>query len=106
MWIQRNNVLHGETESEIIAIKKIKCQNRVRTLYKRSRKNLSHEDKKLFQLPLPIRLKGSVTGMTMWIERIEMIFQQKDQDKDNNLESKVWFFPKSKRWRQKQPDVT
>ena len=80
MWFQRNNVLHGETESEILAIKKSKCQKRIRLLYKRSRKNLSHEDKKLFQLPLPIRLKGSVTGMTMWIEQIEITFLKGARD--------------------------
>ena len=62
--------------------------------------------KKLFQLPLHIWQKGSVTGMTIWIERIEMIFQHKDQDEENNLDTKIWFYPKSKRWRKKKADDT
>ena len=106
MWFQRNNILHGETESEIVAIKKAKCQKRIRDLYKRSRRNLSLEDKKLFNFPLAYCLKGSVVGMTMWIDRIEMIFQQRDQDNEHNLDTKAWFFPKSKKWRLKIPEIT
>lgn len=64
------------------------------------------EDKKLFNLPLPIRLKWTVPGMTMWIERIEMIFQQKEQNDEHNLDTMGWFIPKTKKWKMKEMEKT
>ena len=106
MWSKRNLLLHGEDDSESLEIQKHKCKVRIRELYKKSRVNLSLEDKKLFHMPLPVRLKGTVPGMLLWIERVEMVFQQKDQDYNGNLITNYWVYKKDKAWRHKSPDVT
>lgn len=106
MWTKRNDVLHGETESEQIEIVKMKCKKRIRELYKRSRRKLSLEDKKLFQMPLAYRLKGSNAGMTLWIERAEMIFQQREQDEQNTVNTKYWIFKQNKKWLKLVPTIT
>lgn len=62
-------------DSEQLEIVKMKCRRRIRELYKKPRNKLSLEDKKLFQMPLAYRLKGTGAGMSLWIERAEMVFQ-------------------------------
>ena len=103
MWIHRNTILHGKTIIENNEILKYKCKMRIKELYKRSRLNLTLEDKKLFKLPLQYRMKGTAEGMLLWIERAEMVFQHKDQDKDNNLNTKRWCFKMTKKWRKLVP---
>ena len=106
MWVKRNQILHGEDESQQIEIIKMKCKKRIRELYKRSRQKLSLEDKKLFQMPLIYRLKGTCAGMTLWIERAEMIFQQKEQDENNMVNTKYWIFKQNKKWLKLVPTIT
>ena len=106
MWIKRNLILHGETESEQLEIVKMKCKKQIQELYKKSRQKLSLEEKKLFQMPLMYRLKGSNAGMTLWIERVEMIFQQREQDDQNNVQTKYWIFKQNKKWLKLVPTIT
>ena len=61
---------------------------------------MSAKDKKLFQLPLKYRLKGSIAGMTLWIDRAEMLFQHKMQTSEGiQRELTTWWFPKSQKWK-------
>ena len=69
------------------------------------KRNLTLKEKYLFKLPLQLKQKGSAEGMRIWIEQAEMIFQQKDQDNHNNLDIKTWFFPQSKAWLKKPPNI-
>lgn len=104
MWSARNLLLHGENSSEAIEIRKAKCRERIRVLYKTPRTNLTLKDKKIFQLPLQYRLKGSIAGMTLWIDRAEMIFQQ-TMAKENLRQKQLitWWFPKSQKWKIQKP---
>ena len=62
------------------------------------------KDKRLFQLPLEYRLKGSIAGMTLWIERAEMIFQHNLQKENEKHQSTItWWFPKSQKWKKQLP---
>ena len=106
MWAQRNVLLHGDSPSEQLEICKANCRKRVKELYKRSRRNLSLEDKKLFQLPLVYRCKGSVASMTLWIDKAEMVFQHMDQNEDNKLDTKYWIFKQNKKWLKKAPNIS
>ena len=55
---------------------------------------------KLFQLPLKYRQKGSIAGMTLWIDRAEMLFQQNIQKSEAiQKELITWWFPKSQKWK-------
>ena len=67
MWNKRNLILHGDHPSNQLEICKSNCWRRM--------KELSIADKKLFQLPLNYQCKGTVAGMTLWIDRGEMVFQ-------------------------------
>ena len=42
-----------------------------------------------------------VSGMSLWIERVEMISQQKDQDKENYFNTKIGSFLQTKKWYKK-----
>ena len=56
-----------------------------------SREGLSMEDKKVFKLPLAIRIKATRLVLRQWIETTEYIFQR---NMNRNEKSKVkWFFP-------------
>ena len=106
MWTKRNQILHGDEDTEILELKKSKCHKQIKQLFKKSRRNLNFDEKKLFKLPLVYRMKGLVAGMLLWIERVELIFQNKDQDEDNNLTTKYWWYKQTKKWRQMSTVVT
>ena len=104
IWATRNNLLHGENSSEAIEIRKAKCRERIKTLYKVSRKHLSLKEKKIFQLPLQYRLKGSIAGMTLWIDRAEMLYQHTlTQSEIKQQQLITWWFPKSQKWKIQKP---
>lgn len=104
LWTTRNQLLHGEDASEAIEIRKARCKERIRTLYKYSRKCLSRDEKKLFNLPLQYRQKGSIAGMTLWIDRVEMIFQHNlHNTEDQKGKTIMWWFPKSQKWKKQVP---
>ena len=67
-----------------------------------SRQVLSTDDKKLFNLPLVYRVKGSVASTELWIDRAEMVFQQCQP----STKKIFWWFPKSKRWIKQDEDKT
>ena len=104
LWTTCNNILHGEELSKTIEIRRAKCRERIKILYKASRKNLSTNDKKLFLLPVQYRLKGSIAGISQWIDRAEMLFQAK-QTKEDTTQQKVsmWWYPKSQKWKKQIP---
>ena len=106
MWCSRNEFFHGLNKTDQNEIAKAKYRKRITELYQRSRKNLTLVDKKMFQLPLHFRKKGTANGMRAWIERVEMIFQYQDQDDEGNLDTKYWFFPKTKKWRLQKNEIT
>ena len=100
LWKARNQVLHGENSSKAIEIRKAKCKERIKVLYKVNRKHLTSPDKKLFNLPLQYRVKGSIAGMTLWIDRAEMVFQHALQKEEMKQETLItWWFPKSQKWK-------
>ena len=100
IWNARNEILHGENVSESIELRKAKCKERIRALYKHNRKCLTPTDKKLFHLPMRYRQKGSIAGMTLWIDRVEMIFQDRMNKEDLAQKGLItWWFPKSQKWK-------
>ena len=102
----KNGTLSDTGEVTLLEIKKAKCRLRVKELYKKSRSGLNTEEKKLFNLPLAYRLKGSAAGMLLWIERVELSFQHREQDENNNLITRYWWYKQSKKWRQMKEDIT
>ena len=103
MWGHKNNISTNQKENtrgamnlkhissidlgEVIKIKKARYKERIKVLYKTPRSGLSMKDKQLFQLSLRYRLKGSIAGITPWIERAEMLFQQHLQKEQEHYQS-------------------
>ena len=102
LWLKRNDLIHGETESKQLEIQKYKCKKRITELYQMSRQGLTIDDKKLFNLPLVYRVKGSVAGMKLWIDRAEMVFQKRKASSKKIF----WWFPRTKRWIKQDEDKT
>ena len=104
LWKARNQVLHGSDNSESIEIRKARCKERIKILYKSNRRHLMSDDRKLFNMPLQYRQKGSIAGMTLWIERAEMAFQQALKKEEMKQKSMItWWFPKSQKWKKQKP---
>ena len=89
--------MEKQAEAEQDKIMKMKCREKIKYLYKRSRWNLSLQEKDISKLPLRFRQKGTVEGMKILIETVETIPHQKDKDEKNNLDITNWF-PPQKIW--------
>ena len=71
-----------------------KCRSRIKYIDAYHGKNLKYEKKKIASNYLwgsDRKVYWKVWDFG-WIKSVEMIFQQKDKDKENNLETKNWFF--------------
>ena len=98
LWKTRNEILHGNTVAEQNKKKYEECKERIRELYKIPRTNLNEKEKKIFKLPLALRLKSSRQAMRLWIETAELCFQRA---MENDERSKIkWYFPISKQIKQ------
>ena len=93
MWQKQNIISHRESDGEKVDVMKQKCRCRIRELYKNHIKNCSWRTTQ--------SKKGMVAGMSLWIERVEMISQQKDQDKENYFNTKIGSFLQTKKWYKK-----
>ena len=88
LWKARNEIMHGNSAVEQNRKKTEACKEKIRELYKLSRANLNDREKKIFKLPLNIRLKSSRQAMRLWIETAELIFQramEKEKKNKNKL---------------------
>ena len=57
-----------------------------------NREKLKKEEKKFFKLPKEIRKRKGLEAMRLWIESVEIIFQQSmHRDKRRKI---TWFFPR------------
>ena len=85
IWDKRNKLLHGETKKENKEIRLHKCRDKVRTLYKYPRQELTIKERRYFNLPLRYRLKGSISAMELWIEVVETIYRKKEQSEQGKI---------------------
>ena len=90
MWKKHNTFIHGENKKGHSQQQYALCQDRIRQLYKMDRSILSHADRAVFNLPLSQRLKQGMQGLALWINMVEMLFDDALNKKGSKLENPMF----------------
>ena len=85
-WKLRSDVVHGKSEKSKRAKKKQVLQDRVKSLYKRGRANLTLQEKNYFKLPVEQRIKKGTDSLQLWIKIVEGIFQKRGAARQETLD--------------------
>ena len=68
-------------------MKRIQLQQRIESLYKRGRANLTRKEHNYFKLPLEIRQRKGLENMALWIKMVEAIFKKRGQARQEIVDS-------------------
>ena len=79
VWKLRNDILHKDAVKSKKARQRIELQQRVESLYKRGRANLTTKEKTYFALPVEQRQRKGIESMMLWIKLVEAIFRNRGQ---------------------------
>ena len=74
LWDLRNKHIHGGIQQKDKKRRRHRLRARVRALYQQPRHILPVSERKLFRVPLMIKLKRGNEQLSLWIKRCEMTF--------------------------------
>ena len=90
LWKKRNTFIHGENKKEFKNRQYDVCQGHVKQLYTMDRSVLTHTDREVFNLPLSQRLKQGMNGLALWIDMVEMLFDNALKKRGKKLENPMF----------------
>ena len=87
VWKIRNEFVHGTNICESRQAKRSRLCQRVKEIYAMNRGQLSLSDKKIFKVPLSLRIKSGITSLEIWIDMASKILQKNGTHKQTTLHS-------------------
>ena len=104
-WKERNDILHKDKVKSKTAVKRSQLQQRIDSLYKRGRANLTLKEKRYFYLPVEQRQRKGIDHMTLWIQIVEAIFRKRGQARQEKIDSWLTGSTPSRNWKDKYKKV-
>ena len=100
-WKERNDILHKDKVKSKTAVKRLNLQQRIDTLYRRVRANLTQKEKKYFYLLVEQRQRKGIDHMTLWIQIVEAIFRKRGRARQEKIDSWLTGSTPSRNWKDK-----